>query len=167
MAMIVTGRKKVESMDDTTFTASVHYRDPKGALAWLERVFGFEVTMAIDGPPESPEMCHYEMALGGRGRVMIGGEWMSEIRSPSSVNGANTQCLHVELLDDLDGHCARARAAGAVILHEPENQFYGDRTYRATDLEGHMWTFSQHVRDVSRAEAESAIGQPIVATNWA
>jgi uncharacterized glyoxalase superfamily protein PhnB len=153
-------------MDDMTFTASVHYRNPKAALTWLTEAFGFEITMAIDGPPESPEMCHYEMALAGRGRVMIGGEWAARIRSPLGLDGANTQCLHVQLADGVDAHCARARAAGAVILEEPEDQFYGDRTYRVVDVEGHMWTFAQHVRDVSRAEAETAIGQPITATAW-
>lgn len=153
-------------MDDTTFTASAHYQDPKAALAWLVDAFGFEVTMAIDGPPESPEMCHYEMAMAGRGRVMIGGEWAEGIRSPRSLNGANSQCLHVQLSDDLDAHCARAQAAGAVILQVPEDQFYGDRTYRAVDVEGHMWTFAQHVRDVSLADAEAAIGQSITATAW-
>ncbi len=154
-------------MDDTTFTASVHYRDPKAALTWLVDTFGFEITMAIDGPPEAPEMCHYELALAGRGRVMVGGEWTATVRSPLGLDGANTQCLHVQLADGLDAHFARARGAGAVVQQEPEDQFYGDRTYRVLDPEGHMWTFAQHVRDVSRAEAETAIGQPITATAWA
>ena len=56
---------------------------------------------------------------------------------------------------------------GQTIAQEPADQFYGDRTYRAIDLEGHMWTFAQHVPDVSRAEAEASLGQPITATNWA
>jgi uncharacterized glyoxalase superfamily protein PhnB len=67
---------------------------------------------------------------------------------------------------DVDAHCERARAAGARILVEPAEQFYGDRVYRCADLEGHHWTFAQHVRDVSRAEAEEAIGRPIRATDW-
>jgi uncharacterized glyoxalase superfamily protein PhnB len=75
--------------------------------------------------------------------------------------------MHVQLVDGLDAHCARARAAGAVIMQEPTEQFYGDRTYRAIDIEGHMWTFGQHVRDVSRAEAEASLGQPITAPTWA
>jgi hypothetical protein len=50
---------------------------------------------------------------------------------------------------------------------EPEDQFYGDRTYRAIDLEGHMWTFFVHVRDVAKAEAEAAIGQRITSSSWA
>ena len=66
----------------------------------------------------------------------------------------------------IDAHCARARTAGATILAEPEDQFYGDRIYRAADLEGHVWTFSQHVRDVGKEEAEAAIGLPIEATSW-
>jgi uncharacterized glyoxalase superfamily protein PhnB len=153
-------------MEEHVFTASVHYRDPKAALAWLEQAFGFEVTMAIDGPPEAPEMCHYEMSWAGQGRIMVGAEWAEWVRSPASVGGANTQYLHVQLPGGLDEHYDRARAAGAVIVAEPEDQFYGDRTYRALDPEGHSWSFSAHVRDVSRAEAEAAIGQPISATGW-
>ena len=153
-------------MDTPTFVSSVHYQDPKSALAWLERAFGFEITMAIDGPPDAPAMCHYEMSIGGNGRVMIGGQWDGAVKSPKSLGGANTQSIHVMLDADLDSHCARARAAGASIVAEPSDQFYGDRTYRAADLEGHRWTFAVHVRDVSRAEAEAAIGQPIQAKNW-
>jgi uncharacterized glyoxalase superfamily protein PhnB len=98
---------------------------------------------------------------------MVGGEWNDTARSPTSVGGVNTQNVHVDLGTDLDSHCERARSAGAVIVAEPEDQFYGDRTYRAVDLEGHMWSFSMHVRDVARAEAEAAIGSTIEASNWA
>jgi len=154
-------------MDDNIFTSSVHYRDPAAALQWLADAFGFEVTMAIDGPPEAPEMCHYEMSCGGGGRIMVGAEWADWVRSPQSVGGANTQSVHVQIAGDVDAHCERSRSAGAVIAAEPSDQFYGDRTYRAIDPEGHCWTFAQHLRDVTRAEAEAALGQPITATNWA
>jgi uncharacterized glyoxalase superfamily protein PhnB len=153
-------------MNDDVFTSSLHYRDPKAALAWLERVFGFETTMAIDGPPEAPEMCHYEMAIEGRGRVMVGAEWNEWAKSPASVGGANTQRVHVQLTGDVDRHFEHAKAEGAQIEKAPEDQFYGDRSYIAVDLEGHRWTFSTTIREVSRAEAEQALGQPIMATNW-
>ena len=154
-------------MDDPTFVSSVYYREPKAALAWLERAFGFETTMAIDGPDDAPEMCHYEMSYDGRGRIMVGGEWAQWVRSPASLSGANTQSVHVALPSGIEQHYERARAAGAVIAAEPEDQFYGDRVYRALDLEGHAWTFSEHVRDVTRSDAEAAIGVPITAKNWA
>jgi uncharacterized glyoxalase superfamily protein PhnB len=48
-----------------------------------------------------------------------------------------------------------------VILQEPTDQFYGDRTYRARDPEGHVWTFGQTVRHVSGEEAEKESGLKI------
>jgi uncharacterized glyoxalase superfamily protein PhnB len=98
---------------------------------------------------------------------MIGGLWADWVSSPEGIGGKNTQTVHVQLSDDVDTHCERARAAGAIIAAEPEDQFYGDRTYRAIDPEGHTWTFAATVRQVSKAEAEAALGQPISATNWA
>lgn len=153
-------------MDNEVFTSSVFYRDPRAALAWLERAFGFEVSMAIDGPPGQPAMGHYEMSRAGSGRIMIGGEWADWARSPANAGSLNTQSVSVRVSEGIDEHCERARAAGAVIAQEPDDQFYGDRTYRAIDPEGHCWTFSMHVRDVSRQEAEAAIGQPITAPGW-
>lgn len=153
-------------MDDITFVPSLTYRDPKAALDWLANAFGFELTMAIDGPDGDASQGHYEMALEGRGRIMVGGEWNEWMRSPASVDGRTTSRVHVAVTHDIDVHCERARAAGATIVDEPSDQFYGDRTYRCTDLEGHHWTFSMHVRDVSREEAEAAINAPIFATTW-
>lgn len=153
-------------MDDTTFVPALSYRDPKAALAWLAEAFDFELTMAIDGPDGDVSQGHYEMASEGRGRIMVGGEWNDWTRSPLSTEGRNTTSTHVQVTGDIDAHCGRARAAGAKILVEPADQFYGDRVYRCADPEGHHWTFAAHVRDVSREEAEAAIGQPIQATKW-
>ena len=154
-------------MSEPTFVTGLHYRDPKAAIAWLEKAFGFEITMAIEAPDDDPTMCHYELSHGGDGRIMVGGEWIEWARSPASIGGANTQSVHVGLPSGLDAHCEEARAAGAVIAQEPKDEFYGDRSYRAIDPEGHVWTFSMHIRDVTRTEAEQAIGSKIEAKNWA
>lgn len=61
---------------------------------------------------------------------------------------ARMQCY----VDDVDAHFDHAKAAGAEILTEPADQFYGDRMYRAKDVEGHEWFFATHVRDVSPEE---------------
>ena len=117
---------------------------PKAALAWLERVFGFEITMAIDGPPEAPEMCHYEMSHEGRGRIMVGAEWTELVRSPASVGGANTQSFTSSLPSGLDEHCERARPRAPTIAAEPEDQFYGDRSTAPLDLEGSSLDVREH-----------------------
>jgi uncharacterized glyoxalase superfamily protein PhnB len=138
--------------------SGVFYRDPWAALDWLEKAFGFERSMVISD--QDGRLAHAEMRFGD-GYIMVGSEWAEFIASPASVGGKNTQSIHAQLQDGIDAHCERARAAGAAILQEPADQFYGDRTYRARDLEGHVWTFAQTVRYVSRQEAERASGLKI------
>lgn len=141
-----------------TITPSLFYNDPKAALSFLEKAFGFELTMCITD--ESGHVVHSEMAYGD-GAIMIGStDWAPWPKSPASLDGKNTQGLHM-VVSGLDAHCETARAAGAEIVAEPEDQFYGDRTYRALDCEGHFWTFSETVKEVSLAEMEAATGLKI------
>jgi uncharacterized glyoxalase superfamily protein PhnB len=145
----------------STLAPALSYQDPRTALAWLERAFGFETAMLIedaDGNVVHSEMRH------GEALIMIGGEWSDDHRSPASVGGRNTQSVHVEVTSDVDAHCERARAAGAEILMEPQNQFYGARTYRCRDPEGHVWSIAQFVEVVSREEAAKRTGLKI--TGW-
>ena len=141
-----------------SFGSAVFYRDPWAALDWLEKAFGFERSMVISD--KDGRLAHSEMKF-GNGYLMVGSEWADFVASPASVSGKNTQSIHVQLQDGIDTHCERARAAGAAILMEPADQFYGDRTYRARDLEGHVWSFAQTVRSVTREEAERASGLKI------
>jgi len=143
-----------------TFVSSIFYQDPKAALAWLDRAFGFQTTMLIEGPDGDDTCIHAEIAFGG-GTLFIGGEWNPLAKSPKSLGGCGTQSIHVKLTRDLDGHCERAREAGAEIVQVPADQFYGERTYRARDPEGHVWTFSQTVQRMSIAEMERAGGVEI------
>ncbi len=135
--------------------SAVFYQDPKAALLWLEQAFGFEPSMVI--VDKDGELAHSQMRFGAS-LLMVGTEWSERHRSAKSMGGINTQTVHVQLDQDLDAHCERARAAGAVILQEPETQFYGDRTYRAIDPEGHIWTLGQTVEEVPPAEWEKSMG---------
>ena len=141
-----------------TFSSAVYYRDPNAAIDWLERAFGFERSMVITEP--DGRVTHAELSYGD-GYVTIGSEWAAWTRSPASNGGLCSQNVHVQLTEDLDAHHARALAAGAVIRQAPEDQFYGDRTYRAADPEGHVWNFGRTIRYVSREEAEAASGLKI------
>lgn len=141
--------------------SALSYLDPRGAIAWLERAFGFEVAMLIETP--DGEIAHCEMSFGDA-LIMVGSEWHEDIRSPRSVGGKCTQTVHIQINQDIDAHCERARTAGAEIFAEPETQFYGDRTYRCRDPEGHIWTLGQTVNAVTREEAEAGSGLKI--TGW-
>jgi uncharacterized glyoxalase superfamily protein PhnB len=143
--------------------SAVFYKDPFAAVDWLEKAFGFERTMLITDA--QGKLGHCEMTFGS-GYIMLGNEWADFTASPASTGGKNTQGIHVHLTEGIDAHCERARAMGATILREPADEFYGDRVYRARDPEGHVWTFAQTVRQVSRAEAEQASGLKIDAPRW-
>jgi uncharacterized glyoxalase superfamily protein PhnB len=76
--------------------------------------------------------------------------WKRSLRSPRSLEGANTQSL-MFYVDDADSHCAHARSRGARIVEEPATHDYGedhwaDRSYGALDPEGHIWWVAQRVR---------------------
>lgn len=140
---------------------TVVYRDAKAALAWLEAAFGFEVSLLLEDADGN--IAHAEMEFRGC-NIGVCGEWQGEqlggqmARSPLTTGGMMTQFLWIELEGGIDDHCARARAAGARIAQEPADQFYGARTYRAVDTDGHVWCFSQDVREVSLADQEAATG---------
>lgn len=143
-------------------TPTAFYRDPKAALDWLERAFGFEVSLLLTDA--GGNIAHAEMAYRGA-NIGVAGEWTvgrsdvpARALSPSSVGDVITQFVWVEVDGDIDAHCARAKAAGARIIEEPKDQFYGARTYRALDPEGHVWNFRQEVRQVSLEEMEAATG---------
>jgi len=138
-----------------SLTSALCYRNPKAALDWLEKAYGFEPAMIISDA--NGDIAHSEMRF-GECLIMIGNEWTEDHKSPASIEGKNTQTVHVHLEEDIDAHCERARKAGAEILMEPETQFYGDRTYRARDPEGHIWSFGQMVKQVSPEEWDRESG---------
>lgn len=148
-----------------TLTPVVFYRDPIAALKWLEAAFGFETSMLVTD--DAGRLGHAEMKV-GEAVIGVGAEFASrellgpaEMKSPASIGGVGTQFVRVHLDDGLDAHHDHARAAGARITQAPADQFYGARTYRALDLEGHVWNFDQPVAEVSIADMEKASGLTI------
>ncbi len=51
-------------------------------------------------------------------------------------------------VEDVDAIAAQAVAAGAKLVKEVEDQFYGDRNGTIEDPFGHIWSIATHVEDV-------------------
>ncbi len=146
----------------TTFRPSALYRDPLAALKWLEAAFGFETTTLMTDA--AGQVAYSEMSFLG-GSVSINPEFAApdligaaRMVSPAAIEGRGTQFVSVHMPDGLDAHCDRARAAGARITQAPNDEFYGERTYRAMDPEGHVWNFAQPAAAASAADMEAATG---------
>lgn len=138
--------------------SAVVYRDPKAAIAFLEKAFGFDLTLLIEDADGN--LAHSQMEYADT-RIVIGNAWSENHASPASIGAKNTQSVHIYIATDVDAHCARAEGAGAEIIVPPETQFYGARTYRCRDPEGHIWTVSADVETVSTAEMEARSGLKI------
>lgn len=137
-------------------STSLYYDDPRAAIEWLCGAFGFEVRLLVEG--DGGRIEHSELTF-GEGLIMVAGTDKAEkfpyMRSPAQVGGANTQNMMV-YVDDVEAHCARARAAGAAIVAEPETHDYGaeywtDRGYECRDLGGHHWWFYQRLASGAKA----------------
>ncbi len=64
-----------------------------------------------------------------------------------------TTSTHIHLyVTDVDAVYSRAIQAGATSDAAPEDQFYGDRMARITDLHGDRWAIATHVKDIDPEE---------------
>ena len=126
-------------------TPYLYYEDVAGALDWLSRVFGFRERKKETMRNPEGEVVHTAMELGA-GVIMMGCP-AADYKCPKRL-GHVTQNLYV-YVRDVERHCKDAKEAGATILSEVEDTFYGDRRYGAADLEGHHWYFAQKIHDIA------------------
>jgi len=121
------------------FGAAEHFRMPMpdGTLGHAEIDIAGAVIYLADAPAEMP----------------------GDAGSPTRFGGT-TVLLH-RYVADVDAAFAQAINAGATVVREPEDQFYGDRAAVVADPWGHQWSLHSHIRDVSpeeMAEAMKAMG---------
>lgn len=129
------------SIPSATVIPVLIYPDVREAARWLEAAFGFAERVRIGEN-------HRSQMRVGDGAVILG-DVRSDRHAPRPGEATHSVMVRV---DDVDAHCARARAHGAGILQEPQDFPYGERQYTAEDLAGHQWTFSQTLADVDPAQ---------------
>jgi uncharacterized glyoxalase superfamily protein PhnB len=126
------------------------YEDGLAAMDWLARAFGFRETLRMltkDG-----RLSQGEMEAGDGGVIMLANP-TPDYQSPKhhretcEAAAAWSKVPYIVdgvlvYVDGVDAHFERARAAGATILSGVETTQFGKR-YRAEDLEGHRWMFTE------------------------
>jgi uncharacterized glyoxalase superfamily protein PhnB len=128
-------------MTTTTITPFLVYREPRAAVAWLERAFGFElVRSSKDG---NGALEHAELTLGSAIVMVIASGAERQLIALDDGRGASAG-VHV-LVDDVEARFERARAAGADIVLELQDTDYDAREFVARDPEGHLWSFGTYV----------------------
>ena len=116
----------------------LRYRDAHTAIQFLCDAFGFErhaVYESDDGTVEHAQLAH------GSGMVMLSTERENDELGFGPHAG---QAWIYIVVEDPDAHHDRAKAAGATIIRELEDQDYGSREYSARDPEGNIWSFGTY-----------------------
>jgi len=134
---------KNRSVPVDTILPHVVYQDVDGAIAWLTATFGFVEHFRYGDPAQGAQLRF------GDAWIMLSSA--REGRAAPAQVGVWTQSLTL-YVDDVEGHFKRTKWAGAKITEGLRETIYGERLYNVEDPEGHLWEFSQHVRDVSPGE---------------
>jgi uncharacterized glyoxalase superfamily protein PhnB len=94
-------------------------------------------------PDDDGGIAHAQLSL-GTGMIMLGSERQDDIgvRSGAGLPAHNMGIYAI--VDDVDGHHDRAKAAGARITMAPQDMDYGGRGYSARDLEDNVWSFGSY-----------------------
>jgi PhnB protein len=124
------------------------------ALEFYASVFGAVETMAriTDG---SGRVGHAEFRIGDT-TVMIADEHPEiGVLGPQTIGGCPFSLM--VYVADVDAVVQRAVAAGAELIREVEDKFYGDRSGQIRDPFGFRWTISTHVEDVSEEELQRRV----------
>jgi PhnB protein len=112
---------------------------PKGAhefIDFLKNAFDAEQISRYDSP--DGRVAHATIRIGDS--VIEMGETHGEFQPMSTMF-----LLYVE---DVDFWYRRAVKAGAVLISEPADQPYGDRTAGVSDSFGNTWYMATHIKDV-------------------
>ena len=119
------------------------YDDVERAARFIEEAYGFTRVFSSRGP--DGVLAHAQVAHGS-GLIMLGHAGGGGLRMVKSAGAL--PALHAGIyvfVDDVDAHCAHARAHGAKVLLEPADQPWGDRMYCAVDPEEQFWMFAKHL----------------------
>jgi PhnB protein len=125
-------------------------RGAAAAIDFYTRAFGAQERFRLTEP--GGRVGHAELLLGDF-VLMLSDEYPEHgIVSPLVIGGTGS-AIHLHV-DDADAFAARAVAAGATMVREPANQFYGERSAKIRDPWGHEWMLGHQIEQVSHAEMQ-------------
>jgi PhnB protein len=128
-----------------TVTPSLTVGDAARALDFYTRAFGAEEVMRMAGP--GGKIMHAELKIGSS-RLMLQDE-MPEMRTKSPRTYGGSPVTFYVYVPDVEAAWKQATGAGAKIVMNLEDMFWGDRIGAVEDPYGHQWTLAQHMKDPS------------------
>lgn len=125
-------------------------RNASDAIAFYEHAFGAEELFRLTEP--SGRIGHAQLKIGPI-TLMLSDEFPEfGIGGPETIGGTSFSIhLHV---DDADVLIQRAVDAGATMIREPSDHFYGERSGTVRDPFGHEWMIGHEIEKVTPEEMQ-------------
>ena len=122
--------------------------DAAKAIDFYKEAFGADEQMRMPGP--DGKVAHAELLIGDS-RLMLSDPFEhSNVRPPSERGGPTASVFMY--VDDVDATFEQAQRAGATVVSELEDMFWGDRFGTVADPFGHVWAMATHKEDLSEEE---------------
>lgn len=130
--------------------AYLRIRNAAAAIDFYQQAFGATEIFRLTEP--GGRIGHAELKF-GPAVIMVADEYPEfGIQGPEAIGGTSVAVhLHVENADVMT---EQAKAAGATVLMEPTDQFYGERSARLRDPYGHEWLIGHEIEKVSPEEMQ-------------
>lgn len=130
--------------------AYLHVKGAARAIDFYGAAFGAKERFRLTEP--SGRIGHAELDFNGA-ILMLSDEFPElDLHGPRPAEG-HTLTLHLHV-DDADATIKSAVAAGATLLREPQDMFYGERSGAIRDPFGHRWNVGHSIEDVTPQEMQ-------------
>ena len=131
----------------STVIPGLSYRDAPAAIAWLERVLGFQRNAVYTAPGDDRVVHHAELTL-GNGMVMLGtartqGPHAHITTTPAETGGRVTSGAYI-IVPDCGPVWESAKAANAEIVMQLQTMSYGGQSFSVRDPEGYLWSVGEY-----------------------
>ncbi|HKG42823.1 MAG TPA: VOC family protein [Gaiellaceae bacterium] len=122
--------------------------DAARAIDFYKEAFGAEEVLRMAGP--DGRIGHAELQVGDSKLMLSDPFPQSNVRPPAERGGPTASVFMY--VDDVDATFAQAQSAGATVVSELEDMFWGDRFGTLADPFGHVWSVATHKEDLSEEE---------------
>jgi PhnB protein len=122
--------------------------DAEKAIEFYKDAFGAQEIQRMPGPGGT--IAHAELEIGDS-KLMLSDPFPQSSVRPPAERGGTTASIFM-YVDDVDTTFQQAQKAGATVVSELEDMFWGDRFGTVSDPFGHVWSIATHKEDLSEQE---------------
>ncbi|WP_338764718.1 VOC family protein [Massilia sp. METH4] len=140
--------------DMPTVTPHLVCRGAADAIEFYKKAFNATEMVRMPVPDGGGKLMHAMIKIGNSPVMLVDEfpEWNSI--GPQDLPNSPVTLHHY--VEDVDAAYRQAVEAGAKVVMEPQDMFWGDRYGVLRDPFGHSWSLATHIRDVPPEEALEA-----------